>query len=68
MRLDGQKCSQKMGNEVTVLGSNASGAPGGQLIQMDWSRFGGNVVSQNLITFENYVPYINGVGCRSFIE
>ena len=51
---------------IALARPNPSGAPGGQLIQIDWSRFGGNVVSQNLITFENYVPYINGVGCRSF--
>jgi hypothetical protein len=45
---------------------NPSGAPGGQLVQIDWTRFGGNVLSENLISFENYIPYINGVACRSF--
>jgi hypothetical protein len=51
---------------IALARPNPSGAPGGQLIQIDWTRFGGNVLSENWIRFVNYVPYINGVACRRF--
>jgi hypothetical protein len=51
---------------IALARPNPSGAPGGQLIQIDWTRFGGSVLSENLISFEKFIPYINGVGCRSY--
>lgn len=50
---------------ISLQQPSSNGAAGGQLIQIDWSRFGESVVSENWISFQNFMPYINNVPCRN---